>query len=283
MMKSIIGLLLAIVTLSAGASTPVLALTALRVQPTSYKTELKQGEKKLGFVDVSNPTKETLKLTTSVSAFRQVADDGTLEFYRSGEVQAGIIPDLTEFELKPLEAMRVYFMLDGTKLPSGDVFGALFFTAKPASAAMAITQTVRLGVLFSIVNGTPGPREAEVVSLKTSFIQFGKAITGTFGVRNRASEGQATGFYPKVRVAVAPFGGSKLIDSPLVFAGRTRTVSFNIPANRFGFYRLNVETGSSQKSHWIFAMTGWGRSIPPFIFVVLVAALIWRHFRHSKK
>jgi hypothetical protein len=275
-------LLVAIGLLALSIGTPVFASTALRVQPTSYTADLKQGEKLKGFIDVSNPTNETLRLTTSVSAFRQVSDDGALSFYQSDEVQKGIIPDLSSFELKPLEAMRMYFLLDGTKLPKGDTFGAMFFTAQPAKGKSSITQQVRVGVLFSIVNVEPGLRMADISSLYAPAVQFGKAVTGNFSIRNTAPAEQATGYYPKVQVSVSPFGTSKTIDAPLVFAGRTRTVSFTLPTDRFGLYQLRVQSGSSEKTQWIFAMTGWGRFVPSIVIIGLAAVLIFRRLRTTK-
>ncbi len=83
-------LLLAILGLSLLLTAPTSALS-LKLQPLLYNDILKKGEQKKGFIDISNPTGQTLQLRSSVQAFRQVDNTGTLEFYENEQVSAGAL------------------------------------------------------------------------------------------------------------------------------------------------------------------------------------------------
>ncbi|HEX8389963.1 MAG TPA: hypothetical protein VF597_00915 [Candidatus Saccharimonadales bacterium] len=249
---------------SVGATSPAQAAARLEVAPLEYRTSLKVGEKKKGFVDVSNPDSTTVRVKTSVQAFRQTDDRGSLEFYDDERMKSGVKLDLTEFDLGPKQAIRMYFLLDGTALRSGDVFGAIFFSLKPktASPQSASLATIRVGTLLSLVNGTPSSRQAEVTRLDASSLQFDDTIRGTFSVKNTGDPKKTTGFYPEVKVAVWPFGETRTLSSKLVFAGRTRSSEFTAKAPPVGVYRVSVSHGDSSQSRWVVV-------IQPYVLLIL--------------
>src|SRR5689334_4309658 len=89
----------------------------LRIAPLQYRTTLKKGETKKGFVDVNNPSNTTVRIVTQVQAFTQIDNNGGLQFYDNEQVAQGIKPDLSTFDLGAKETLRLYFSVDGTKLP----------------------------------------------------------------------------------------------------------------------------------------------------------------------
>ena len=269
MKKNVFSLLILSFFIASFWSNSVHAL-GLKVAPLDYTVSLQKGEKQKGFIDLSNPTGTTLRVKSSVQAFRQTDDRGSLTFYDNEQVSAGIVPDLDEFELGPREAVRMYFLVDGTKLPKGDVFAAIFFTTVPTKQAAGVTELVRLGTLLSITNGTPGQRQAEVADLDVPFIQFGDKLTGSYRVRNTADPEQSTGFYPSVVISVEPFYQEMVQRGRLVFAGRTRENSFELPSSRLGFYKVSAQFGDSKKEQWVLAVNGTSLAV----FVVFVAMLI---------
>lgn len=225
---------------------------SLKVAPLEYKTTLKAGERQKGFVDVSNPTGQTVNVKTSVESFTQIDDKGSLEFSKNDQLSAGVLLDLDEFTLGPREAVRMYFVLDGTKLPTGDLYGAIFFSSTPVGQATVGTgQAVRLGSILSIVNGTPGSRKAEVISLNTPSLVLGSSLSGTYQIKNIGDPNTSTGFYPNVRVSVWPFGETKVKNGPLVFAGRSRENSFDLNTPWLGVYKVSATYGNSSQSNWI--------------------------------
>lgn len=256
------------------------------MQPLEYRTNLAVGETKKGYVDITNPGKSALVVTISVQAFRQVDDTGALEFYDNEAVAAGIIPDFTEFELESAQTIRLYFLIKGSQLPSGDVFGVLFATARDARDESDIRQSVRIGTLLSIENGTPGARQADVVHLNVPFFQTSDTLNGSYVIRNRANKAQATGFYPAVTLSIDPLHVQQSLNSRLVFAGRTRTNDFAVTDARLGFYKVTVSHNESVQSTWVFMATGpWlARLIIGVITIlaVLSGVLIWRRRRRHQ-
>lgn len=266
MRRTFLGLALALVSVCFWAD-PTHA-SGLKLAPLEYRTTLKSGEKQRGFVDVSNPTKETLRVTVSTQAFRQIDDNGALEFFDDEQVSSGILLDLDEFDLGPREAVRMYFVLDGTKLPTGDAYGAIFFTTAPARYRdSGIGQSLRLGTLLSITNGTPGARSAKVKRLEVPFVQLGDVIRGSYSIENTSDPKKATGFYPTTKLRVWPFGEEQRERGKLVFAGRTRQNDLEVQAPVFGIYRVSVAYGASEQSAWVFVAR-------PLIILVLAGAAI---------
>jgi hypothetical protein len=256
---------------------------SLRVQPLSFQETLTKGEKKKGFIDITNPTALTIRLETSVEAFRQTDDQGGLQFYNNEQISAGIIPDLKEFTLKAGETMRLMFLVDGSKLPQGDVFAALTATNTPDQKGN-MAQAVRVGTLLILTNGTPGARQAAVTSLNAPLFQFGDTITGKYRVKNTAPANTAAGFYPEVSLSLSPFGTTKKQKSTLVFAGRERENQFEIPSNRVGIYKLTVGYGNSQQSRWVIVASPLWIGIILLLIVALavVLSVIRRHRRSMR-
>lgn len=259
------------------ATKPASAM-GLSIRPLQYNVKLAVGERQKGFVDITNPTPESAVVTTSVQAFRQIDDKGSIQFYTSAAITAGVIPDLQEFALGPRETVRLFFIVDGTKLPSGDVFAAIFATLKPPTATHASTseQTVRVGTILSIVNGTPGARQADVTQLSLGFWQFDTKISGTYTVKNTADPVKTTGFYPAVSLSMMPLSLHQAATSKLVYAGRSRTNEFQIKTQRFGLYKITAQYGSSRKSTWVFVLSGVWQLVVGASMFTLVAVACWR-------
>lgn len=271
-----------ILALSAALLWTLLATTethalSLQVAPLEYKTQLKTGEKKRGTVDISNSSSLRVRVKSSVQAFRQVDNNGTLQFYDSEQLSAGVKLDLDEFELGPREAVRMYFELDGTKLPTGDVFGAIFFTLDPAQPRAGVGQTVRVGTVLSLVNGTPGSRSADITALAVPNFQLDSTVNGSYTIKNTANPASATGFYPTVSIASWPFGKTQKQTGRLVFAGRTRDNTFSFQTPPFGLYKVSVSYGSSQKSSWLFV------AHPLTLLAIIVSVLIVAKIRHLRQ
>lgn len=244
---------------------------SLRMQPLLYKATLSPTETKKGFVDVSNTSGRDLTLTTSVQAFRQTDERGSLQFYNDPKIQAGLIPDLQEFTLKPGEAIHLAFLLDGRKLPTGDVFAALFVATKPTPGEV-MQESVRLGTLFTLVNGKAGARQADITALHLPVFNFGQGVSGSYRIKNTADPQSVNGFYPTVMVSVQPFDASAHVASPLVMAGNSREVPFSLTTARFGLYKVQAGYEGSVQARWAFFVTGYWRWLAPLL-LVLVASL----------
>lgn len=282
MRKASIAILVAAVALCLNTSTAHAA--SLRVQPLAYNETLATNEAKKGFIDISNPTGQSVQLVTSVQAFRQIDDNGSVEFYESAALKEGIKLDLAEFELGPREAIRMYFIADGTKLPKGDIFAAIFVSTKENQESKGVAQQVRLGTIISLVNGESGPRNAIIENLEVSWLQYGQRIVGTYTVKNTSDSKNVSGFYPPVDITLAPFNEQRPIKGSLVMAGRSREEGFSVGENRFGFYKVTAAYQESKLSRWVFVVTGFWQWLAPLLVALstVTAFIFWRRIRSRK-
>jgi hypothetical protein len=271
-MRQLIMLLLMVCGVSLAAAPSASAVQSLKIAPQGYEATLQKAEVKKGYIDVSNPSSETVRVKLEVQAFRQIADDGSLEFYDSEQVRAGVQIDFDIITIGPREAYRVYFLLDGNKLPEGDVFGAIFASTIPDSSPGS-AQSVRVGTLLIMQNGTPKAHTANVVSFATSWLHVGDGLSSSIVVTNPADPKSSTGFYPNITVATAPYG-SRDVKGPLLFAGRTRTIDYKATGDYFGPIWFGANIRDSKQGQFIFAVTGYWRWLAPVLFVVLLVILV---------
>lgn len=264
------------------SSQPVSALN-LKVAPLLFEEKLSEGEKKKGFVDISNPNDQAITITTDVQAFRQINTDGDLEIYPEEAYKQGVKFDFNEFKLESREALRLYFLLDANQLPKGGVYATMLFTTTSGGGNpdnTSIQPATRVGTHLLIENGGGGEKNAFIKELKTPLFQFGDSLKASVLVSN-AKDKKALAFFPEVSVSSAPLGESARLKSPLIMPGNSRQVKFELPANHFGLVRLKAETQGKDSYAWTFAATGHGRWLGPLL-IVGFAVLIYFAVKHKK-
>lgn len=253
---------------------------SLRTAPLSYETTLAKGETKKGFVDISNSDSTAQTVRFEVQAFRQIDDDGSLQFYPSEQIAAGIRLDYTEAQIGPRETLRLAFAIDSKKLPGGDVFAVIFASTTPIGSLSAM-QSVRVGTLLMIQNGTPSQHYATISEISAPFLQIGEVVQAQLAVTNTADPNLSTGFFPKIKIDMKPYG-TTTAKGPLVFSGRTRTIDYRQPGNYFGFVLIEASTGGDSKSRVVFAITGYWRWLMPIIAVALIVIALYVYNRRKK-
>lgn len=282
MIRSAIGVLLFAGFLAVVAPTAY-AEPALGLRPLQYVETLQKGERKKAFIDVTNPSAQPVEVRFDVQGFKQVDDRGTLSFYADEKISGGILLDYREAEIPARKTLRLFFVVDGTKLPSGDVFAAIFAQTKPEQAAAV--PSVRLGTLVMLTNGTPGARDASIEGLEVVPLQIGESLRGEVKIKNTASVDSASGFFPEVKLSVWPFGPTRTVKGPLVYAGNTRTVAFDMPSNQIGIFRVTASYDQSRKEAWVVLVTGVWRWMIVVILATaasVVAGLVWLRRRRSR-
>lgn len=263
-----------ILTLALGffyLSADVSALS-LKIAPLQYETTLEAGEKKKGYVDISNPETFAVKVNLEVQGFRQISDDGTLEFYDSPQISQGLLLDFEQVTLGPRDAMRVYFLLDGEKLPSGDVFASIFASTEPVSESGS-RQSVRVGTLVMATNGTPAAHTADVSFIDASWLQIGDGLSATLTLSNPEDQREFTGFFPDVTIKAQPYGET-VARGPLLFAGRSRDVDYRREGSFFGPIFIEAQANGESQSRLIFAVTGYWVWLSPLLTVIITAGVI---------
>jgi hypothetical protein len=266
-------------TIIIGALSILLCLTVtvdsyalgLKVAPLEYRTTLKKGEMQEGFIDVSNPSAQEVTIKTSIQAFRQINDDGGLKFYDDEQIATGIRPELETFTLEARQALRLYFTIDSTKLPKGDIFAAIFLTSSTSTPRTGVGQLVRVGTLLSIVNQTPGERKAEITGLNLPFLQFSNSVQGSYKIKNVGTG--ANGFYPTVAVKESLGGLTKKQTSSLVFGGRERENDFTL-ATGVGLRYIEVGYGESRRGAWVLLLEPWMVAVIGILGLIIVTELV---------
>jgi hypothetical protein len=266
--KYFVGVVIAVAIL-ATVSQPVFADSALQLQPLQYEESIKPAERKKGFIDITNPSFQDSRVKFSVEGFRQIDDKGNLAFYPSDQLRAAIQLDYDEYVIPAQKTLRLYFIIDGAKLPTGDAFAAIFAQALPEAAGSA-SSSVRIGTLLILTNGTPSEHSAEVTKLQMPWLQLGESLTGVITVKNTASKTASSGFFPHIELTVWPFGKTETVRGPLIFAGNARAIKINQSSSQFGLYKVTARYGSSQQEQWVVLITGAWRWITSSVAVLIV-------------
>ena len=267
-----------------GMQQTAFAQATLQVQPLQNEAALQQGERKKGFVDITNPQPEPVRVKFSVAGFRQIDTVGNLSFYDSEQLRAGILLDYDEYTIPSHKTLRLFYVVDGTKLPTGDVFAAIFAQTVSETTGSA-TSSVRIGSLLILTNGTPGARLAEVTKLDASWLQTGADINGKVTIKNTAPADSASGFFPDITIGLWPFGQTTSIKGPLVFAGNSRDAKFALPSNQLGIYKLTAGYGQSKQSQWMVVVTGFWRWVVLVLVAILPATIfvVIKYTRHQRR
>lgn len=253
----------------------------LSVQPLQYREDLQSGERKKAFIDVSNPAPQASTVQFGVQGFRQIDDKGSLQFYDNEQLRDGIQLDYQEAVIPAYKTLRLYFVVDGSKLPTGDVFAVIFAKTKPEQGIAA--PSVRLGTLVILTNGSPGAREARIEALEASPLQIGESLRGTVRIKNTAPASSSSGFFPEIKLSSWPFGPSRTLSSPLIYAGNTRTVGFDLPSSQLGIFKLRASYGDSSQERWIVLVTGVWRWVSVAVTLVIIGAIAWLFWRHRSR
>lgn len=270
-MRNILGLVLCLLLIMQFVLPASTSALGLKLSPLLYNETLEKGEKKKGFIDVSNPNDTPVTVVGEVQGFRQTNNNGDLEFFEKPEYQRGIQLDYTEFTLGPREALRLYFLLDANLLPAGGVYGAILLRTVPQGANpdnTSIQPSTRVGTLLVVNNGGGGTKSADIEQIKAPFVQIGKAIQATVVVKNVGGD-EGLAFFPELSARAQPFRSTTTQQASLVFPGITRENHLEVPGNYFGIVRLKVGTEGSVKHKWLFVATGYGRLVG---LLILIAA-----------
>lgn len=243
---------------------------SLKISPLHYDVQLTAGETKKGFVDITNPTASAEMVVLSVSAFLQIDNNGSLEFYNDPDLKNAVKLDYDEVEIGARETLHLAFSVASTRLPSGNVFAAIMAATKPQPNSAA-TPAARVGSLLFIKNGELAGQNVAIEQLNVPAFQFGEALSAHFAVRNADDKKEGTGFFPKITVSVWPFVNDT-VAGPLVFPGITRQVDYVKRGSYFGIVKYTIKSSGSLSTAYSFVVTGYWRGIVPIVLLVLAGS-----------
>lgn len=239
---------------------------SLRIQPLKYEATLKDAEAKKGYVDVTNPSSEMLQVRLYVQEFRQVDDEGALEFTDNEQYKEAIQLDYDLVSIEPRQTLRLFFTIHPKVLPEGDIFAVIFAENIPHTSG-GLQTAVRVGTLLMVTNQTSGERQAAIRKLEFARLQIGDGLNGAISVANIAAKGSASGFFPHISFATVPFGPRFERTGPLVMAGRARSMEVYEPMNLAGVYKVTVQVAAAQESRYVVMITGYWRWVVPLLVI----------------
>jgi hypothetical protein len=259
--------------------------SGLKISPLVYRDSLQKNEKQKGHIDISNTGGAEVTVSAHVEGFRQKGQEGALEFFEEPKYTAGITFDYDSFVLGPRETIRLYFLLDANKLPSGGVYAALFFTASQGEGGgseVSLRPVVRVGSLIIVDNGGGGKTKTSITDARAPFFQFGSSIHAEATVKNESGDGVIAGF-PRIASTIHPLGGSREFDGPMVMPGAERKAQIKRSGTFIGLTRLTISDGGSSKRVWVIALTGKSKFFVPLALVLVVAGAVIFRKRLTKK
>lgn len=257
----------------------------LRLSPLKYEASLELGRSKVGYVQIDNPTGTSVSASLEVQGFRQINNDGSLEYFDDERLSAGIIPGVREVQIGPRESVRVKFTVNPNVLGPGGAYGVLFVRAKSGElAASQINTSARVGTLIILDVAGSGTRAGAIRDVQIPSLSWGAAdLPLRFSFSNTGSGGGALAFAPKFEISGA--GGSLKSTGPFVFPGRTRSVDARLKlGSHFGPATLTIRdtvTGQEVKRQ-IWVVSGiWRWVIPLFLVGIVIAGLLGLVIRRS--
>ena len=252
--------------------------SSISIAPLTYQTALKANEDQKGYVDILNPEASDTEVHLKVQAFRQIDNEGSLQFYDDAAIAEGVKLDLTEVLLGPNEGIRIYFILDASVLPSGDVFAAILANTGQASEGVVSVPSAQVGTLLLLTNGTPPAHHATVSKFSADWLQVGSGITAQIDVTNTdPAEGRALGFIPKIQFGVNPYH-SQTVDGPLIFSGRSRVVDYIQKGDYFGPVILEASVNGNTQTRLVFAITGYWQWLAPLLFITFIGLVVFCYY-----
>jgi len=248
--------------------------TSISIAPLTYQTALEASENQKGYVDILNPEASETTVHLKAQAFRQIDNQGSLQFYDDAAIAEGVKLDLTDITLGPNEGVRVYFLLDASALPSGDVFAAILASTGEAGENIVTVPSAQVGTLLLLTNGTPPEHHATVSGFSADWLQIGTGVKAQIDVSNTDPvAGQALGFMPKIQFGINPYH-KQTVDGPLIFSGRSRVVEYIQTGNYFGPVMLEATVNGSSQTRFIFAVTGFWQWLAPLLAIGLISLIV---------
>lgn len=262
--------------------------SSIKVAPQKYETKLSPGQVLIGAVDVSNPSDTRQRYTVKVMGFRQINEEGELQFYEDDAIKSGIELDFTTFELGAQKVGRIFFSINSEKLPRSGIYAAVLVNTNPdqPTTATRLATSVGSGTLLILDNSIDSEEKGQIVNLRAKFWQFGSGLAANIDYRNEGGA-NSLAFYPQLSVKAVPWGKDLKQKGPLVFTGNQRRVELAKPGSYFGMLPLQVtDTKSGETTtKWVFAVTGYWIVIAPLILVlfILSAGIYYRRKIHDSE
>lgn len=276
-MKRLAGLII-LLLMPLGASAAGTDQFGLQIAPLKYETSFEGPTPKIGYIDVANPSADSVRVVASIQGFRQSNNSGDLEFFDDPVLAGAITLASSDFVVTPRGAVRVPFSVDPTKLPDGGNYGAIFFQTQNGAKlpkGNVLVPSARVGTLL-LLNNHGGKKAGRINKLTVPFWQFGNTISGHLSYQNTGKNGFLA-FNPTLEISLLPGMRHQYITGPLIFPSRERSVEFGRSGSYLGLLPVTVTAKEGgRQTRWVFAITGFWRWGLPLVLLFLFGIWWWK-------
>lgn len=273
--------------------TPALAATAdtsVVIQPSSTEVTASPGQKIAKSFLIINRSNYYLQLKLVVKDYKQVSDNGKIEFYDAASQKAStwIIPQYLEIGLNPLETKQVGFVVSVPKdLSGGGHYGAILF--QPVTGTQSLGPDNFGELVLLTVTGTNVKSAAVVKSVNfwTGFMQQGNPVDFNFKMQNTGN----TQFDTQAKLVLQNWLGKEIgnynIGQLTVYPQTDRVFQWRWTGTPFiGIYKAEVMLSDPGANNTFKPIDGEWFVIFPWemtLIVLAVAVIVFAFARYGKK
>lgn len=295
MNKKIIALFLFIflpVNLSLLSPIPAQAQTSLDtsvvIQPSKIEVTASPDQKLARSFSVINRSNYYVNLKLTVKDYRQVSEDGKLQFYDASKEQAALwlVPQYLQIGLKPLETKTVGIVINVPKdFSGGGHYGAILF--QPAVNSNNVNVNNGFGELVLLTVTGSNIKSSTVVksaSFWTGFMQQGNPVDFNFKMQNTGN----THFDTQGKLVLKDWLGKEIgnynIGNLTVYPKTSRLFKWRWNGTPyFGIYKAEVMVSGPASNNKFQTIDGAWFIIFPWqitLFVLLLAGAVFAVVRY---
>ncbi|OGZ78347.1 MAG: hypothetical protein A2358_03420 [Candidatus Staskawiczbacteria bacterium RIFOXYB1_FULL_37_44] len=251
--------------------------TSVVIQPAKIEITASPDQKLSRSFSVINRSNFFVKLKLTVKDYKQVSEDGKLEFYDAKNEQASLwlVPQYLEIGLKPLETKTVGIVVDVPKdFSGGGHYGAILFQSVGNSENINTNNFGELVLLTVTGSNIKTSATIRSVDFSTGLIQQGKTADFNFKIKNDGN----THFDAQAKLVVKDWLGKEIgnynIGSLTVYPKTSRLFKWRWNNTPFmGIYKAEVLLSNSTVNAQFTSIDGKWFIIFPWQMAVLFLLL----------
>lgn len=266
--------------------------TSIVIQPSTTEITVSPNQKIAKTFSIINRSNFSVTLNLVVKDYRQVSQNGKLEFYDATSQQAStwLIPQFLQIGLKPLETKDIGFVVSVPKdFSGGGHYGAIVFQPADNNSVNVNTANNFGELVLLTVTGSNVKSAATIksVNLSTGSIQPGNSVDFNFKMQNTGN----TQFDTQGKLVLKDWLGKEIgnynVGQLIVYPGTSRLFQWRwngVPA--MGLYNASVMLTNPGISNKFNSVDGiWFIIFPwqAFLAILLAMGLVFVLVKYRKE
>lgn len=264
--------------------------TSIVIQPSKIEVTASPDQKIARSFSIINRSNFNVILKLIVKDYKQVSEDGGLQFYDSKTEPANlwIVPQYLQVGLKPLETKEISFVVNVPKdFSGGGHYGAILFQPVGDTSNISTSNFGELVLLTVAGSGLKTSAIAKVVNFSTGIFQQGNTVDFSFKMQNTGN----THFDTQGKLVVKNWLGSDIgnfnIGQLTVYPNTSRVFTWRWNGTpSLGLFRVEVLLSSSASGQNLKSVgSAWFIILPwqVLLIILLVGVAIFALIRYREK